>query len=230
MRILGIETSGFGSQVALAEDGSLVSHWEDTGRRRHARELVPGIGRLLAEASWQPRDLDLVAVSIGPGSYTGLRVGVTCAKTFAYAAKLQALGIATPETIALNAPDEAQRVAVILDAQRGGVYATEFHRDAGGTLHEGGEGTVIVPAERWAKDLQSGTYVLGPALARHHDLVSADCRVGPEQQWEPRVEVLIQLARRDYQAGRRMDLNELLPLYLRKSAAEEKWDQRNHDA
>ena len=228
MRILGIETSGVGSQVGLAEADVLRCRWQDAVGRRHARELVPGIQRLLAETGWRPRDLDLVAVSVGPGSYTGLRVGITCAKTLAYAAQLDVLGIGTPETIAANAPPDVERVTVVIDAQRGQVYATEFRRDAEGALRDLGKGTVIVSADRWAIELEQGSYVLGPALDRYGGLVPARCQIGAETQWHPRIETLIRLARLDYQGGRRTDLNELAPRYLRKCAAEEQWEERRH--
>lgn len=225
MRIVGIETSGTGSQVALAEDGQLRFAWADTVGRRHAQELVPALKKLLSRSDWQPGDLDLVAVSVGPGSYTGLRVGITCAKTLAYAAKLDVLGIGTPETIAQNAPPEAEQVDVIIDAQRSEVYATRFRRAGDATWRVEEPGTVIIAADEWASRVEPDTLLLGPGLTRHRDRFASVGRVGEEALWAPRVEVLIQLAWRDYQAGRRMDLHALAPVYLRKSAAEEKWDQ-----
>jgi tRNA threonylcarbamoyladenosine biosynthesis protein TsaB len=227
MRILGIETSGIGSQVALAEDGTVRGRWEELRSQRHAQELVPAIGRLLAEAQWRPSNLDLIAVSVGPGSYTGLRIGITCAKTLAYAAGIEVLGVGAPETIAENAPPDARRVDVLIDAQRGQVYVTPFRRDRAGTWRASAAGTMIVTVEQWANEVQPGTHLLGPALTRYRDRFASVCELGDEASWTPRVEVLMQLAWRDYQAGRRMNLHALRPLYLRKSAAEEKWDQRH---
>ena len=71
--------------------------------RRSARTLAPGIRHLLADAGWTPRDVALVAVSIGPGSFTGLRLGVMTAKAFAYAVGAPVLGIGTLEVIAAHA-------------------------------------------------------------------------------------------------------------------------------
>src|SRR5687768_12135976 len=104
MRILALETSGLSGEVALLEGERVIAEqWLDPGQRT-ARSLAPGMKQILQTAGWQPRDVQLVAVTIGPGSFTGLRVGVTAAKTLAYAVGCEVMGVDTLEVIAAQAP------------------------------------------------------------------------------------------------------------------------------
>src|SRR4029078_6236163 len=88
------------------------------GDERTAQVLAPTIQRLLAQAEWSPKSVELVAVTVGPGSFTGLRIGVTTAKAFAYAVGADVLGVNTLEALALLATPLASPLWTILDAQR----------------------------------------------------------------------------------------------------------------
>ena len=103
MRILALETSDKTGSVAAMADGNLLAELMLDRTQRSAQSLAPAMQRLLIEVGWQPSNVQLVAVSIGPGSFTGLRVGVTAAKVFAYAAGAEVLGISTLDAIAANA-------------------------------------------------------------------------------------------------------------------------------
>src|SRR4051812_47674672 len=107
MLTLAIETSGPNGSVALSRDGALidVQTLEREGRR-HAQTLVVTIKSMFERAGLRAADCNVVGVSIGPGSFTGLRVGVVCAKTFAYATGAQVVAIDTFEAIAAASPDE----------------------------------------------------------------------------------------------------------------------------
>src|SRR5262249_57410856 len=94
-RLLLIETSSRAGLVALAEGGRLLGQRQLEEARRHARDLAPAVRDLLAGQNWRARDLHAVVVSRGPGSYTGLRVGIMSAKALAYAAGCELLDIRT---------------------------------------------------------------------------------------------------------------------------------------
>jgi len=85
MKVLGIETSGNVGGVAICEDKHVIITKGFGAGMQHGKELIPAIRTTLHEIGWKSGDIDLIAVDVGPGSYTGLRVGVTCAKTMAYA-------------------------------------------------------------------------------------------------------------------------------------------------
>ena len=96
--------------------------------RRHGRDLIPRFADALRDAGVRANDIDVIAVGVGPGSYTGLRVGLTAAKVLAYTTGASLLGLDSLEAVALNAPAEPGRVSVIADAQRGHLYVADFVR------------------------------------------------------------------------------------------------------
>src|SRR5262245_29367127 len=127
-RLLLIETSGRRGQVGAAAGRDLIAHRELDPARTHARDLAPAIKSVLNDAGWSARDLTAVFVSVGPGSYTGLRVGVMAAKALAYATKCDLLAVETFVAIAANTPPLAATLDVISDGQRGLLYRQRFAR------------------------------------------------------------------------------------------------------
>src|SRR5438445_2753218 len=112
-RLLIMETSGRGAFVAAAEGRRLLHVRGLDEARRHARGLAPASASVLVAAGWQPRDVAAVVVGRGPGSYTGLRVGIMAAKAFAYATGCAAVAVETFAAIGQQAPPEALRVDVV---------------------------------------------------------------------------------------------------------------------
>jgi tRNA threonylcarbamoyladenosine biosynthesis protein TsaB len=125
-RSLILETSQRLAQVALAEGDQVIAARSLEEARRHARDLAPALHELLAERSWAARSLEAIFVSRGPGSYTGLRVGVMSAKVLAYATGCALLAVDT--FAALARQSGAKLVDVIADAQQERVYAQRFWR------------------------------------------------------------------------------------------------------
>jgi tRNA threonylcarbamoyladenosine biosynthesis protein TsaB len=133
--ILAFDTSGFAGSAALLDGPQVLAEESLDRERRSAQTLAPAIARLLAERRIQASQIGLVATTIGPGSFTGLRVGVTTAKTFAYAAKAEVLGLSTLEVIAHQAPAEllvagSVEIHAVLDAQRKELFVGRFRRCA----------------------------------------------------------------------------------------------------
>ena len=104
MRILAMDTSGRRAAVAALEDDRVLAECDSPPGVRSAAALAPLIAELLKGVDWQLRRLDLIAVTQGPGSFTGLRIGVTTAKTLAYATGAAVIGVNTLEVIAAGAP------------------------------------------------------------------------------------------------------------------------------
>jgi tRNA threonylcarbamoyladenosine biosynthesis protein TsaB len=124
-RLLALETSGLYGSLALAEDGQVVADRTLSPPQRTAQSLAPAIEQLVAEVGWSIRDLSVVAVTVGPGSFTGLRVGVVTAKTLAYALGAQVVGVNTLEVIAARISNQPQLVTV-LDAQRQELFVARW--------------------------------------------------------------------------------------------------------
>ena len=223
--ILALETSELTGSVAASADGKLLAELQLDPQQRSARSLAPAIESLLEQVGWQPQEVQLVAVTVGPGSFTGLRVGVATAKVFAYAAGAEVLGIGTLEAIAAAAPQEIPAVAVAVDAQRGDVVAQRFQRKSTGWLEEEGD-PALVPLEQWLATLPPGFAVSGPVLKKWVDPLPPGITLLDQAFWRPMAGNVARLAYRDYLAGRRDDLWALLPHYSRPSAAEEKWRKK----
>ena len=178
---------------------------------------------MLEQVGWRREDVQLVAVTLGPGSFTGLRVGVTTAKTFAYAAGADILGIDTLEAIAAEAPVELRRLAVAVDAQRGQVAAAVLRR-RDDNWFDWEESMRLVDIDAWLSSLSDGTAIAGPILRKLKDRIPKRLEVVSPKFWHPTATGVARLAARDYAAGRRDDLWQLVPKYSRRSAAEEKHD------
>jgi tRNA threonylcarbamoyladenosine biosynthesis protein TsaB len=220
-RLLIVETSGRVGQVAVAEGAHLRGSRRLDEARRHARDLAPAVAELLAGQHWQPRDLHAVLVSRGPGSYTGLRVGIMSAKVLAYATSCALLAIDTFAAIALQSPAEADAVDVLADAQQDKVYLQRFHRIKTG-LWTAASALTIVPASEWLAGHEPAVWVSGPALSVVENRLPAQSRVVDSANRDPRPESLLHLGLARYLAGQRDDVWSLEPLYARPSSAEEK--------
>ena len=224
MLALAIETSGPLGSVALFESQTVVGEQSLELGRQHGQSLIPTIRDLLVACGTLPRNLDVVAVSIGPGSYTGLRVGVVCAKTLAYAANCQLVAVDTLHAVACNSPADITTVEVICDAQRGDLFSGKYVRDAASQWILKDEIRQI-PAEAWAHDVQPADTVSGPGLDKFAHLVVGRCRVLSGDFRRPVATWIGRLGIEKLKAGLVADLWSVEPLYLRRSSAETQWEK-----
>jgi tRNA threonylcarbamoyladenosine biosynthesis protein TsaB len=224
-RLLILETSCSTGQVALARGNTILAvRWLDEARR-HARDLIPALAELLQAQDWKARDLDAVFVSRGPGSYTGLRIGIMTAKTLAYATGCALLGIDTFHAIALQAPSQAMQIDVIADAQKDKVYVQRFRR----SLQEEkwtAQGTLTIQAfADWLGTAGQSGWISGPGIKGNEERLVGRCLVDATLR-EPRAESILHLGLERWKRGDTDDINGLEPLYLRPSAAEEQQAKR----
>jgi tRNA threonylcarbamoyladenosine biosynthesis protein TsaB len=223
-RLLILETSGRVGCVAVAEGEAVRAARRLDEARRHARDLAPAVADLLAGQGWRPRDLHGVVVSRGPGSYTGLRVGVMSAKALAYAAGCTVFAVDTFAAVAAQAPPEADRLDVLADAQQDKVYVQRFARSEEGIREQ--TPLRVRPFGEWLADLEAEVWASGPGLRNHVGRLPASTRVVDPGLWDPRVESLLRIGLDRYRAGWLDDPWTVEPLYLRPSSAEEKWRER----
>lgn len=213
---LAIETSGlFGSVAAgmVNQDACEIIADRPLPRdARSARTLAPMIQSLLSELGWKPSELAAVAIAVGPGSFTGLRVGVTTAKTLAWAGGAAAIGVDTLDALAVAAgpPQDAPgRLWTVLDAQRGELFAASFN--ATGGAWERHTATRRATVENLKAELGPGDLVVGPP---------APALSG--EPLEPTAAAVLQVAWRRWRDGAAESVFALAPQYHRLSAAEEK--------
>jgi tRNA threonylcarbamoyladenosine biosynthesis protein TsaB len=217
-RFLILETSHRVGKVALASGETIVGERTLDESRRHARDLTPAIRALLTQQGWRAADLHGVIVSRGPGSYTGLRVGIMSAKTLAFATGCALLAIDTFDAIRLQAPAEHRNVDVIADAQQEKIYVQRFGDHP--------EPLTIVPLALWLESaLAWHAAATGPGLETFADRVPAALTVLPREIWLPQPASLLTLGLARFRKGERDHPFAVEPLYLRVSSAEEKWEK-----
>ena len=225
MRILALETSRKPGSIALLEHATLVCEVELPEDGGPGRSLAPLIDAQLRFADWCVADLDLVACTVGPGSFTGLRIGVTAAKTLAYAAGSQILGVPTLDVVAEQAPGNIATLTTVMDAQRRQLFAARYDRSTDQRWQAAGE-VQVVDQSVWLAQLSGPCWVSGSGLQRVAGELPAAVQVVATAQWEPRAATVAEMALWRYQEGQRDDFWQLTPRYYRKSAAEEKWERQ----
>lgn len=227
LQILGLETSTMSGSVAALMGMRPVGHQLLHPQQGSAQSLAPAIAALLAKASWKPHDIGLIAINLGPGSFTGLRVGVTTAKILAYAIGAEVIGVNTLEVVATQSPGSHGALEVVVDAQRQQVYAARFCTETGQPLRKL-RGPRMVHVDTWLASLPRGIAVTGPALVKLYPRLPDGVIVIDSPAWTPHAVTVGQIGFQAYQSGRRDDLWKLVPQYHRQSAAEEKWGQVPH--
>ena len=221
VRVLALETTEKGGGVAVLDGHNLLARQDLGVGERSAAALAPAIKHIWRQAGWEPSDTDLIAVAVGPGSFTGLRVGIATAKTLAYALKCQVLGVNTLQAIAYGVEQSVERLHVWIDAQREQSFAATF-RCRPGEIPEWIEPARIVDNSVAVGEMKSGDFAMGPAFKKLGNRISSAVSLIDPLQWSASATCIGQLAMKLYEAGQRDDIWSLLPLYLRASAAEEK--------
>ena len=228
MRTIAIDTSLAAGSVAAC-DGTARAIRDLGPAGEHARLLAAAIAEAAGELGWTPADAELVAVVRGPGSFTGLRVGVATAKAMVWAGGARLRGVSgfavgAAETARPRPVGEARNrmpLAIAYDAGRGEVFAAVAE-----PLVEGGwrvGSGALVAADRWIQSLARGCLVTGPALATLAERVAAaGHRIAPEAAWHPSALAAALLAIPRAAAGAADSAAALVPEYLRPSYADER--------
>lgn len=235
MKWLGIETSSPVFSVAVSDGEKILACLQGEGQGRPSSLLTDLIQQALIQARLTLAQVDALAVSIGPGSFTGLRVGVMTAKTLAWALAKPVQPVSSLEAIAQNlAPPphhpqvvgspagggvagSPRDVLVFLDARKGNVYSALFSPSGDGGLTRVTEDELLSPTEALtlARDV---TVLVGDGLKKYGALVAAATGArmdpAPADLWFPRADTVCRLADRQWPQGRVDDPHRLVPKYL----------------
>lgn len=226
---LGIETSGLSGSVAVYRPGQQITQIELSQQgRKHAQTLVAEVKNILETLKISARQITGVGVSRGPGSFTGLRIGITFAKTFGYVTGCPVIGIDTFAAIAMKSPPEITETWVISNAQRGDLFAGKYLKTTERHWQKA-SGIGLISIEEFCNSLQSGDTVSGPGITLLPENFPSAPRLLQQEFHLPQAAEIAEITARIMQqnAANQSPLNEvwdLTPFYLRKSAAEEKWD------
>jgi len=233
-KLLAIETTGKQGSIAFSESetGGILLSLSLTGSQRSTQSLVPTIQSGLSELGWSPRELAHIAVAIGPGSFTGLRVGITTARMLAYVTGAALLGVNTLQAIAATIPiSPAARptagqdtfLGAAMDAQRGDL-SVQFFRQIPDEIPEPVSRIELFSSDNWWE--KTGEFekiiVAGPILSKILKRKPENVIVAEENLWNPTASGVTLVAWSKILRHQIDDIWQLQPFYSRLSAAEEK--------
>ena len=234
MLVLALETSTPQSSVAIGGDRGVIASAVVTWGRGHSEVTVPAIQRLLEWSEVDLAQLGGVAVGVGPGLFTGLRVGISTAKGLAQVLNLPMVGIGSLDVVAFSVRYARERICAVLDAKRGEVFWAFYRTVPGGVARET-EPAVTSP-ERLAAEIEASgeeTLLVGSGALLHRGAFRRDA---------PRVEFasaanafplavwLMELSVPRFHREETSNPKDIVPHYLRRSDAEINWDRRARSA
>ena len=233
MLILGIESAG--SQVGCAiggHEGVLASAHTGKGRQ-HAESLAPQIDFVRRQAGIEFSELGVVAVDIGPGLYTGLRVGISSATTIAHALGIPMIGISSLDLLAFPARWTSRLIVTALDARRGELFTALFRKVPGG-IQRIRDPQVNTPQELLAElmTIEEPALLVGDGVLRYQEIFSSIRRVEMAEQGlaNPSARSLVQLAHAQALREEFVPSWDIKPIYLRQPDAEINWKTRKEDS
>ena len=225
MKILGVDTSTAVGSIGIIEDESVVAEYSLNIMAMHSARLMPAIDDMLKRAELTVRDIDAFAVAIGPGSFTGLRIGVATVKGLCYALNKPIVGIVTLDALAYNLRFVDKLICPILDARRGEVYSAVY-RSGDGLLRQ--TDYLCTKIEALLEYLTEPTIFLGDGLPRYREII-VDTLKNNAIIAEPllgfcRGAVVALLGYARLSKGESDDYFSLTPFYIRRPEAEVKFE------
>ena len=233
MSILSIDTSSQVSSVAVLSAERVAAEICMQGALTHSETLMPHIETALRMARVEKSELEGIAVSIGPGSFTGLRIGLASAKMMAYALHIPLIAVPTLEALAHHYICEGVRLVPMMDAQKGNVYAQEFswRADGDALILQEERSLAIMPLTEVIAGLaetEQSVLLLGDAMQKKTTLaLPANVRLAPIHARMPRAACVGLAALTRLARGEMDDPVTVVPLYLRRSEAEVLWEKRH---
>lgn len=229
MLVLGVETATPQVGVAIGGHEGIIASFHTTRDRRHAETLAPAIEFLCEQAQMKLSQIGLVAVDIGPGLFTGLRVGLATAKAIAHACRVPMIGVSSLDLAAFPARFSDRLIVSTVDARRGEIFYATYRRAPGGIV------LMSPPAVDQPGDVAdqlraqgSETLIVGDGAERYADVLGAvrGAEIGREGLRHPNAGALVELAHARALREEFVSPAEIAPLYLRSPDARINWQQR----
>lgn len=224
MNVLAIDTSNQLLGVALWKDNELRAEYTANIKRNHSIGLMPTINQIMKETNTSPKDLDRIAVAKGPGSYTGVRIGLSTAKTLAWTLNIPVVAISSLELLARNIHNEESYISPFFDARRGLIYTGLYQRKTNAMLVKKEDCNILMTD--WLTELQelsSPIVFLSQDLDQHKEVIQeylGENAVFPEPMLHfPRAGELAYIAT----TKETENTHNLTPNYIRMVEAEAKW-------
>lgn len=231
MLILALDTATLVSSVAVTSGEKLLAELTLQTKLTHSEVLMPHIKQILEMTKVEKNKIEAIAVSIGPGSFTGLRIGLATVKSIAYVLNIPIIGVSTLAALAYNYPVEGVYLAPMLDAQKGNVYAALYTWEQG-ELKEIYEPTVkpFDQVIEFCQTLDKIVVLQGEVAVKQAEKIKSiggNVRLAMPHMIMPRAASVAMLGKHMMEKGIVHNVMDLEPFYIRRSEAEELWERRN---
>lgn len=230
MLTLAIETATRVCSAALCRDGQIIAAYDVNTGMTHSEELLPQLEQLLQRTGVKKNEIGLIAVSMGPGSFTGLRIGLATAEAMAYSWQCCLHGVDTLAALAYNVPLEGMVLSPILDAQKGNYYQALFQWQDG-ELKKLAD-TEVVSRERLLERIAvfgTPALLLGECSKLEAAALPEWVKLAPQNLRMPKAASVALAALAGFDAEADKKIFGLEPYYIRRSEAEELWEKRQKE-
>lgn len=227
MLTLAIDTATKVCSVALYRDGEILAEYNISMGMTHSEGLLPQLEQLLQRTKTAKKDIDLIGVSMGPGSFTGLRIGLATAEAMAYSWQCCLHGVDTLKALAQNIPVEDVLLSPVLDAQKGNYYQALYQWQEGRLVEVAA--TEVVNKERLLARIaeqQLPALILGECRKLASVELPDGVRLAPQALLMPKASSVALLAEAEFDPEADKKIFGLEPYYIRRSEAEELWEKR----
>ncbi len=235
MRALAVDTSTTMAGIAIVDEQGLLAEYMINDKKTHSQKLIPMLRDVLNSLKMTVEDMDVIAAVTGPGSFTGLRIGVTTVKSLAYAAQKPTAGIPSLDALAAAmAVSGDALVCPMLDARNNQVY-TAFYRYRNGIMENisGYMGVHVSELVSLIEDKNNEIIFTGDAVALHRDFFKIElgdrCIFAPDFLTQHMAASAAHLALLQLQRGETVGSYDLKPFYLRQSQAEREFGKKKKD-
>ena len=231
MNILGIETSSMVASIAVLCEEKLMAEYTVNNKKTHSEKMMGVLNKALEDSGIGFKDIDAIAVAKGPGSFTGIRIGMASAQGMAHALGIPMIGVNTLDGLAYNLLESSSLLCPVIDAQRGDVY-TSLYRWEGEELVQLWNYEIISSEQLIEKlnSLEDKVKILGdgvPVLAKVLGAQFGSITPAHPVARMPRASCVAAIGLRQYALGKVGDCFSVKPFYIRKSNAEEKWEEQH---
>lgn len=231
MKVLAIDTTSNVATAAVVSDGLLLGERVLNFKKTHSQKIMPMIAELLAELELKAADIDVFAAANGPGSFTGLRIGVATIKALAHSVNKPVVGVSTLAGLAYNLPFCEHIIVPIMDARRNQVYTASYIWDEDGFKELSPDEAISIEECADSCGELLDTVFVGDGVPVHREYLTE--RLGERAHFAPasalmqRASSIAMIAEEKAKRGEVMRYDELIPFYLRKSQAEREYEEKH---
>lgn len=225
MKVFAIDTSSFPASVAISDDNVLLGEYIIRNQRKHSQNIMVMTERLFDDLGMDISEIDIFAVTVGPGSFTGLRIGISSVRAFSQVMNKPVAAVNTLEALAYNLTQINGTVIPMLDARRDEVFAAVYEIN-NGIVTEVVSPSVMTVSEICVRYQDTDAVLCGDGAIIHREEFSGKFRFAPMNLTETRASSLAMVALVKAKKKELCHYNNVEPLYLRKSQAEREYEGR----